>query len=202
VDGHLRASDDDRDRAVASLADHLLAGRLSLEEFTDRIESAYGAKVGDELEALQRDLPSQPAPHGWPHKPTRLTAAFLGHVVRRGHLTLRRWTVVCSFLSGVDLDLRQVEIEGTTATVNVIALLGKVDVLVPATLSVDVGGISMVGHRRHWGPVPAKAEAASIRVRVIGLFGSIDVWSIPPTIQGSCSDAITALMGFQTSRPH
>ena len=111
VEGHLRASDDDRDRAVASLADHLLAGRLSLEEFTDRIESAYGAKVGDELEALQVDLPTLPAPPVWRRKPMRLTAAFFGHVVRRGQLGLRRWTVVGSVLAGIDLDLRQAEIE-------------------------------------------------------------------------------------------
>jgi hypothetical protein len=31
----VRASDDDRKRAIASLREHLVAGRLTLEEFTE-----------------------------------------------------------------------------------------------------------------------------------------------------------------------
>jgi hypothetical protein len=36
-DGSLRASDDDRDRAIAAWRDHVLAGRLSLDEFGERV---------------------------------------------------------------------------------------------------------------------------------------------------------------------
>jgi Domain of unknown function (DUF1707) len=201
VEGHLRASDEDRDRAVASLADHLLAGRLSLEEFTDRIEMAYGAKVGDDLEALQVDLPPVPPAPARHRKPTRFTTALVGHVVRQGQLNLRRWTAVSSILAGIDLDLRQVEIDGTMATVNVIALFGKVDVFVPDTIHVDTGGLSVFGHQRHWGQEVARADATSIRVRFAGLVGSIDVWSTPSELQGSHADIINEIMRLQVPRP-
>ena len=34
-------SDADRERAVSSLRDHLVAGRLTLEEFSERVEAAF-----------------------------------------------------------------------------------------------------------------------------------------------------------------
>src|SRR4029453_7644982 len=55
--GQLRASDADRDQAVAQLGDHHVAGRLDLEEFTDRVSQALASKTLGELDLLFRDLP-------------------------------------------------------------------------------------------------------------------------------------------------
>ena len=55
----LRASDADRERAVASLGRHAQAGRLTAEELEDRVERAYAARTVAELEALHRDLPAE-----------------------------------------------------------------------------------------------------------------------------------------------
>ena len=38
-DASLRVSDADRDRAVIMLREHLLAGRLTLEEFSERVDA-------------------------------------------------------------------------------------------------------------------------------------------------------------------
>lgn len=106
-------SDADRDRAVASLREHLVAGRLTLEEFSERVELAFTARVGRELARTRRALP-QPSdvPVQSPRrKPTRLTAALFGHVVRRGWLRLRRWTFVAGAVCDVDLDLREAELD-------------------------------------------------------------------------------------------
>jgi hypothetical protein len=53
----VRASDAERERAVASLRRAYTAGRLKLEELERRIERAYGATWRSELRALTRDLP-------------------------------------------------------------------------------------------------------------------------------------------------
>ena len=45
-DESLRVSDADRERAVASLRQHLLAGRLTLDEFSERVGAALQARVG------------------------------------------------------------------------------------------------------------------------------------------------------------
>ena len=55
--GGVRASDSERERAVASLKRHYAAGRLSTEEFERRVKRAYAAEWRGELRSVMRDLP-------------------------------------------------------------------------------------------------------------------------------------------------
>ena len=97
-DPRIRASDEDRDRAAAALREHLAVGRLTLEEFSDRLDQAYAARTTGELDQLMTDLPGadlqqfpgsparRPAgrplsprpPSGWPARsgPGRLSPAW------------------------------------------------------------------------------------------------------------------------------
>jgi Domain of unknown function (DUF1707) len=52
-----RASDADRERIVGALGGHYAAGRLTLEEFQERMDQAYAAKTLGELDDLMTDLP-------------------------------------------------------------------------------------------------------------------------------------------------
>ena len=56
-DAKTRASDADRDRTAAALREHLAAGRLTIEEFDERLDQAYAAKTLGELDGLMADLP-------------------------------------------------------------------------------------------------------------------------------------------------
>ena len=56
-DSRIRASDADRDRTAALLREHHAAGRLTAEEFNERLEKAYAAKTLGELDELLADLP-------------------------------------------------------------------------------------------------------------------------------------------------
>lgn len=55
---HIRASDADRDRAAELLREHHAAGRLTVEEFNERLEAAFAAKTLGDIDALFTDLPS------------------------------------------------------------------------------------------------------------------------------------------------
>jgi hypothetical protein len=57
-DPRIRASDADRDRATALLREHHAAGRLTAEEFHDRMDKALDAKTLGELDELMADLPA------------------------------------------------------------------------------------------------------------------------------------------------
>ena len=59
----LRIGDTERDRAVAALGDHFAAGRLTNEEFEQRMEQAIKARFNDDLEPLFVDLPRTVEPH-------------------------------------------------------------------------------------------------------------------------------------------
>jgi Domain of unknown function (DUF1707) len=53
----IRASDADRDRVASLLQEHHAAGRLSAEEFSERLDSALRARTLDDLDELLADLP-------------------------------------------------------------------------------------------------------------------------------------------------
>jgi hypothetical protein len=57
-DPKIRASDDDRERAVSLLREHHAAGRLTVEEFNERMDKAYAAKTLGEIDELMADLPA------------------------------------------------------------------------------------------------------------------------------------------------
>jgi DUF1707 SHOCT-like domain len=57
-DLRIRASDADRDAAAAALREHLAAGRLTTEEFDERLDKAYAAKTLGDLDDLMADLPA------------------------------------------------------------------------------------------------------------------------------------------------
>src|SRR5438045_3915522 len=56
-DPGMRAGDVDRERVVTLLREHHAAGRLTLDEFEERMRQAYDAKTFGDLAALTRDLP-------------------------------------------------------------------------------------------------------------------------------------------------
>jgi hypothetical protein len=59
MDHELRASDADRQLVVAALERHAAAGRLTLDEFAERVDRVLAARTHGELAALTRDLPAE-----------------------------------------------------------------------------------------------------------------------------------------------
>ena len=56
-DPEMRASDADRERLVEQLREHHAAGRLTLDEFEERMRKAYESRTYGDLRTLTRDLP-------------------------------------------------------------------------------------------------------------------------------------------------
>lgn len=59
-DGQLRASDAERERIIEVLRRHTADGRLTLEEFEERVGEALAATTRDDLRPVLRDLPPLP----------------------------------------------------------------------------------------------------------------------------------------------
>jgi Domain of unknown function (DUF1707) len=57
----LRIADADREAAAARLREHYAQGRLTLEEFHQRLDAVFAATTQSQLSALTRDLPPIPA---------------------------------------------------------------------------------------------------------------------------------------------
>lgn len=58
--GSVRASDDEREQVAAQLRQHLAAGRLTVEEFRERLDEAFTARTRADLCRALRELPADP----------------------------------------------------------------------------------------------------------------------------------------------
>ena len=78
-DPRVRASDADRERTATLLREHHAVGRLTAEEFSERVDQAFAAKTIGDLDALLADLPAidlyqlpaagiRPTPPGGPRR--------------------------------------------------------------------------------------------------------------------------------------
>jgi Domain of unknown function (DUF1707)/Cell wall-active antibiotics response 4TMS YvqF len=192
----VRASDAEREQTAALLRGHVVEGRLTLEEFSERLDAAYAARTRDELDALTHDLPVA-APESVPQsrrRPKRLTGVAFGSVERRGRWRVPRFATLAVVFGDADIDLRAAEIHGQVVTINVVILFGNADFYVPRSVDVDLGGLTIFGHRREHGDEGTPApDAPLVRIRVYSLFGTSDVWRIPPGMSGTYRELIRAI---------
>lgn len=71
----LRIGDAEREAAAASLREHYAHGRLTIEEFQQRLDTAFAARTDLDLAKITSDLPHVPASaRAWP-PPQPLTSA-------------------------------------------------------------------------------------------------------------------------------
>ena len=171
----LRASDGERELAVARLREASAEGRLTLEELADRSALAYRARSHGELERVVADLPAVPAarsrksPVGW-------TVVVIGEAKRRGRWRVAERTRVLTGIGSCVLDLREAELAGDQVVVTVVLLIGDTTVIVPKHVEVELSGVVLVGGKHERGAAEELAPGAPlVRVRAFGLIGEVKV---------------------------
>ena len=195
-------SDAERDDMVVALRGHLMAGRLTLDEFSERVALAYGARSRQDLLQARSNLPdARSAPIPSRRKAARCTAAVFGRVARRGRLRLRRWTVALGAFSDLDLDLREAEMDRPVTAMTALMAFSNIDVYVPEGINVDVAGLTIFGHHREWGRDIGRPDAPTIRVRALGCFSTVDVWRVPHDMRGSYREIFRQLERQQRQLP-
>lgn len=170
----LRASDAEREDVATRLREARVQGRLTLDEFSERLDLVYSAKTRAELEPLTRDLPAdavaEPA-----RKPTRWLVAFLGGSARSGRWRIEGKTRVVSIMGGTDIDLRTAEIPGSEVRLTCFAFMGGVHVTVPEGVEVDLSGFTLIGGRA----VDVKGRRVPgtplVRVRAFAIMGGVAI---------------------------
>jgi hypothetical protein len=93
----MRAGDKDRQRVVEQLGKHFGEGRLTVEEFDERVVRAHASVYLDELPALTADLPGDPQPQ---RRPTRSSGRVPAAVLVLLIAMLFTWTVVAAVVHG------------------------------------------------------------------------------------------------------
>ena len=192
------ASDAERERSIALLRDAVGEGRLTLEEFSERVGVAQAARTDQELARLTHDLPAQstaPAPHPEPAEQHR---AFCSHLTRSGPWSLAARSSWRSIFGTIDLDLRQARLAGRDTELEVYNLFGTVTVIVPDGIEVVVRGGGMFASQKIQSPerLPI-AGGPRLTIDTRGPGGTLYVRTrpAPPTLKQSLKAVKRALKG-------
>jgi hypothetical protein len=165
----LRASDADRERVAAVLGEALADGRLTMEEHSERTSRVFAARTLGELTGLTGDLsPEEAQPILVDDRPV---SVFFGRTRRDG-----RWVVpvklpLLALFGTVELDLREAVLQRRHIVVDSLVLGGRIRLLVPEGVRVDVTGRTILS-TRDLRARPA-AEGPTIEVGGTLIFGSV-----------------------------
>ncbi len=177
--GGIRASDAERDATVERLRAATGDGRLTLEEFSQRMERATGARTRGELDRLVADLPADVAAAGTvaasgPAEPSWHVSPIGGLRVS-GPWRMDRHVIVVSIVGGTWLDLSQAQLAAPEVTLTKVSLVGGLRVAVPPGIRVEVSGFSLIGGTRiQAGPEPGPG-APTIHIRAFSLVGGVRI---------------------------
>lgn len=176
----IRVSDAERDAAVERLSAATGDGRLTLEEFSQRMDLATAARVRGDLDRLVADLPADTAtarsdvasgtsgPPSWHLAP-------IGGLKIRGPWRMDRHVIVVSFVGGAQLDLSQAQLAAPHVMLTKVSLVGGTKVTVPPGIRVEPSGFSLIGGTKiDAGPEPGPG-APTVRIRAFSLIGGIRI---------------------------
>jgi uncharacterized protein DUF1707/cell wall-active antibiotic response 4TMS protein YvqF len=166
----LRASDADRERIVAVLADAVADGRLTLEEHAERVTRAYSARTLGDLSELTADLAEAAA------QPLRLDASkpalgIFGNDIRTGRWVVPHNYAATAIFGEVNLDLTEALLQRPHVILHVTAIFGSVHVLVPEGVNVEMSGTAVVGSKVNH--VHAIGGEPLVEIRAFTVFGLV-----------------------------
>jgi hypothetical protein len=180
----VRASDAEREETVRRLSHAMGVGRLTLEELTNRVDTAYRAATRAELEPLVADLPVPAAeaslPAAGPARPRKARRRWVVSVMGE-HDRLGRWrmgsrTTVVTLMGETKLDLRGAVIEDPEVRINAWLMMGEQRIVVPQGVEVEVTGFLLMGSRRiSVEDAPARTGMPRVRIRTLGMMGEVRV---------------------------
>ena len=134
----IRAGDRDRDQSIERLGEAVAEGRMTLEEFSERVDLAQSAQTQAELSELTSDLPQRAVAGTLPVKDRHM--ALCSKLVRRGPWELAVRSSFRCICGTVVLDLSEARLSGSDSQLELYNLFGTVTVIVPDGLQVSVGG--------------------------------------------------------------
>lgn len=183
-DHPILASDAEREQSVARLREAVGEGRLTLEEFSERVALAQTARTDRDLAILARDLPAAPPSGG---APTAASAeqehrALCSHLVRSGPWALPARSTWRSIFGTIDLDLRHARLAAAETHLEVVNLFGTVTIVVPEGVDVAVRGGGLFASQKVQSPARSPLPGAPrLVIDCRGPGGTLHVRSRPTT---------------------
>jgi Cell wall-active antibiotics response 4TMS YvqF/Domain of unknown function (DUF1707) len=182
---NLRAA---REQAIAELSDAFAHDLIEVDEFERRLTVAHRASTLAEIAQTTSDLSAAvPAVAIVPSaasvsalatgRESESVMAIFGGVERHGAWRVPSHMHASAVFGGMSLDFRDAIFSPGVTEVQVVALMGGVQLIVPPGLSVEVSGTAVMGGFGHVerAPVEADPERPLLRVRGLAIMGGVVV---------------------------
>lgn len=171
------ASDDDRIQAAQLLSEAAAHGRLTLEQYEQRLSRVYAAGTYAELERLTDDLPEameyrrgkgRPAP-------STMLLAILSGFERRGRWYIPKRMTTFTFFGGGVVDLRYADFTSSEVEIHAYSILGGQTILLPPEVNVEIAGHGVMGGFDHGAEGTGAPGAPKVRIKGFSLLGAVGV---------------------------
>ena len=176
---------------IARLSDDFAHDTLDVDEFERRITVAQTSDNPADIEALLADLPEsdRPAAPVTAVVPTVVPAlvpeagdrdtvyAIFGGIDRRGAWTVPRRMRIVAMFGGANLDLREARFPPGVVDIEVTAVMGGINIVVPPGLAVQMHGSAIMGGFADVNRAPAypDPDAPLLRVHGLAMMGGVNV---------------------------
>lgn len=184
---------------IDALCEHFANDVMSVEEFERRVDVAHKASTQEEIRALLQDLPGGEVATAPQHNPTAsapapvrrefgvtaaahvkeqaFVVACMGGATRKGRWTPARKNFAVAVMGGTQLDFREAVFGPGLTEVQVFAVWGGVEIIVPPGLRVESHGIAIMGGFDHVSdvPPPEDMDVPTLRINGLALMGGVEV---------------------------
>ncbi len=156
------------ERVVDALTRHYADDRITAEELEARLERAYRATTDAQLEALVADLPASVAVVPAAGASPRRVAALLSAQEQRVTGVVPRQLELRARMGYVEMDLTRATFEPGVTEIDVRAVMGYVQIRLPAGVHVECLGRAVMGFFALKGGAEAGGADAPAVVRITG----------------------------------
>jgi hypothetical protein len=183
-----------RQVTIDALCEHFANDAMPVEEFERRVELAHRAATVEDLKVLLRDLPGGNLPAAPPGstkpasrrqyrvtdaahvKEREIVVAIMGGASRKGAWTPARQNFSFSVMGGTELDFREAILGPGVTEVQVFALMGGTEIVVPPGINVESHGIGIMGGFDHRGDLhDPDMDAPTLRISGLAIMGGVDI---------------------------
>lgn len=181
----LPIADAHRDRVIRLLSAAFANDLLSMEQLDQRLAAAYVVRTPAELQQLLVD-PNDPSRslEDWQRYSTTdtmvpdrgMAVAVMGGFSAKGGWLVPRHLKVWAIAGGGALDLREARFSPGITNIEVMAVMGGVELIVPEGVRLEVVGGAFLGGFEHTAGSPVEdPDAPLVRVSGVAVMGGVDV---------------------------
>jgi hypothetical protein len=173
-----------RDATIARLCEHFALDNIDADKLERLIDRAHQSTSVAELDSLLVGLPSVQADSRPSPVPVSLgeteqsVVAIMGGAQRTGAWIVSRHVRVIAFMGGAMLDFRDVALPPGRTDLEVYAVWGGVEIILPPGLHVVSDGSGIMGgfdHAASGAHVPPDPNGSTLYIRGIALMGGVEI---------------------------